>query len=145
NLGPFTTNVGLRVYDALAGVKRKERRKMLNKNEILLKEPLIKKEGLKGGGYYVEYKTDDARLTIEVIKKACEYGASALNYIEATDFIYNEENQVSGIQAMDHLSGNHIVLKGKKVINAAGPWAEKVGKKVGSTLKKTLLLSKGIH
>jgi glycerol-3-phosphate dehydrogenase len=145
NLGPLTTNVGLRMYDALAGVKRKERRSMLNKEGTLQKEPLIKKEGLKGGGYYVEYKTDDARLTIEVIKKAAEHGAAAINYLEAADFLYNEENQISGVQAIDHLTGQTVELKGKKVINAAGPWAEEVGKQTSATLGKTLLLTKGIH
>lgn len=45
---------------------------MLSKKETLAKEPLVKKEGLKGGGYYVEYRTDDARLTIEVMKRAAE-------------------------------------------------------------------------
>lgn len=67
--GAFTTSIGLRVYDFLAGVKKSERRTMLSAEETLRKEPLIKKEGLKGGGYYVEYRTDDARLTIEVAKK----------------------------------------------------------------------------
>lgn len=42
---------------------------MLSRQDTLDKEPLVKQEGLKGGGYYVEYRTDDARLTIEVMKK----------------------------------------------------------------------------
>src|SRR5699024_7207913 len=78
--GPFTTNIDVRIHGCLAGVKKEERRKMLKAKEALQKEPLIKTEGLKGGGYYVEYKTDDARLTVEVIKKAVEKGARALNY-----------------------------------------------------------------
>ena len=45
---------------------------MLSRQDTLDKEPLVKQEGLKGGGYYVEYRTDDARLTIEVMKKAAE-------------------------------------------------------------------------
>src|SRR3954467_10013941 len=77
--GKFTTSIGLRVYDFLAGVKKGERRKMLSKEETLRKEPLIKKEGLKGGGYYVEYRTDDARLTIEVMKAAVANGADVIN------------------------------------------------------------------
>src|SRR5699024_8900756 len=77
--GPFTTNIGLRVYDLLAGVKRSERRKMFNAEEALAKEPLLNAEHLKGAGYYVEYKTDDGRLTIEVLKKAVEHGAKAMN------------------------------------------------------------------
>lgn len=52
--GPFTTNIGLRVYDFLAGVKKNERRKMLSPKEALKTEPLIKEENLRGAGYYVE-------------------------------------------------------------------------------------------
>ncbi|MDP4171908.1 MAG: FAD-dependent oxidoreductase, partial [Bacillota bacterium] len=51
--GKFSTSIGLRVYDFLAGVKKAERRKMLNEKETLAREPLLKKEELQGGGYYV--------------------------------------------------------------------------------------------
>ena len=47
---------------------------------------------LLGGGYYVEYRTDDARLTIETMKKAAEKGALCLNYMKAESFIYNEKS-----------------------------------------------------
>src|SRR5690606_9295351 len=53
--GPFTTNLGLRVYDYLADVKRNERRRMLSPEAALQMEPLIRKEGLRGAGHYVEY------------------------------------------------------------------------------------------
>src|SRR5699024_9865099 len=86
--GSFTTNIGLRLYDFLAGVKKGERRKMLSPQEALEKEPLVKRNNLKGAGFYVEYKTDDARLTIDVMKKAVENGAYAVNYAKAVDFIY---------------------------------------------------------
>src|SRR5699024_3144314 len=85
--GPLSTNVGLRVYDFLAGVKKSERRKMLSKENALQKEPLLQSEDLKGAGYYVEYKTEDARLTIEVLKKAMELGANALYYVQANAII----------------------------------------------------------
>src|SRR5699024_2067820 len=100
--GPLSTNVGLRVYDFLAGVKKSEHRKMLSKENALQKEPLLQSEDLKGAGYYVEYKTDDARLTIEVLKKAMELGANALNYVQATAFIYDDDGQVNGVVAKDH-------------------------------------------
>src|SRR5699024_2960711 len=102
--GPFTTNIGLRVYDFLAGVKKGERREMLSPEEAVEKEPLIKKEQLKGAGYYVEYKTDDARLTIEVMKKAVEHGAYAVNYAQAIDYIYDTEGQINGVVVRDNIS-----------------------------------------
>ncbi len=91
--GKYSTNLGLRVYDFLAGVKRAERRYMLSTGQTIEKEPLVKTEGLLGGGMYVEYRTDDARLTIEVAKAAIERGATLLNYIKAENFLYNEQQK----------------------------------------------------
>ncbi|GLB61114.1 glycerol-3-phosphate dehydrogenase/oxidase [Cytobacillus sp. NCCP-133] len=143
--GKFSTSIGLRVYDFLAGVKKAERRSMLNPNETLAKEPLIKKEGLKGGGYYVEYRTDDARLTIEVIKAAAEKGAMPVNYLKVEKLLYDENGKVSGVEAEDQLSGKLYEIKAKKVVNAAGPWVDTIREKDGSKKGKTLRLTKGVH
>lgn len=143
--GPFTTNIGLRVYDFLAGVKKGERRKMLSAEEALEREPLIKSEGLKGAGYYVEYKTDDARLTIEVLKKAVEHGVQALNYTQAIDFIYDESGQVCGVKAKDLINGQEYHIYAKKVINAGGPWVDDLREIDHSKKGKSLHLTKGVH
>lgn len=142
--GPFTTNIGLRVYDFLAGVKRSERRKMLDREEALRREPLLKDQGLKGAGYYVEYKTDDARLTLEVMKKAVEKGALALNYAKVSNLLY-EDGKVNGVQAEDQLTGDVHDLHAKYIINAAGPWVDTIREKDQSKKGKTLQLTKGIH
>jgi glycerol-3-phosphate dehydrogenase len=142
--GKFTTNIGLRVYDFLAGVKRSERRKMLSPEETVNKEPLVKKEHLMGGGYYVEYRTDDARLTIEVMKKAVENGALAINYVKAEKFIYSDK-RVVGVSAKDLLTDAVINIHAKKVVNAAGPWVDKVRKEDYSVNNKRLRLTKGVH
>lgn len=101
--GSFSTSIGLRVYDFLAGVKKAERRMMLNREETLQKEPLLKREGLKGGGYYVEYRTDDARLTIEVMKRAVKEGAIAVNYTKAEQLLY-EDGNICGVMAHDRIA-----------------------------------------
>ncbi|KYG33880.1 glycerol-3-phosphate dehydrogenase/oxidase [Alkalihalobacillus trypoxylicola] len=144
NFGKFTTSLGLRVYDFLAGVKKKERRKMLSINETLQKEPLVKKEGLKGGGYYVEYRTDDARLTIEVLKEAIRFGALAANYAKVEGLLY-EEGRVKGVVVRDLLTGEKIEIFAKKVINAAGPWVDQIRELDHSKKGKQLKLSKGVH
>ncbi|MGW9963641.1 glycerol-3-phosphate dehydrogenase/oxidase [Staphylococcus hominis] len=143
--GKFTTNIGLTMYDRLAGVKRHERKKMLSKQTTLNKEPLVKKDGLKGGGYYVEYRTDDARLTIEVMKRAAEKGAEVINHTKSTDFVYDAKNKVSGIKVKDMLTGEEYQINAKKVINAAGPWVDEVRKKDYTRNNKQLRLTKGVH
>ena len=143
--GKFTTNIGLTMYDRLAGVKRHERKKMLSKQATLNKEPLVKKDGLKGGGYYVEYRTDDARLTIEVMKRAAEKGAEVINHTKSTDFVYDAKNKVRGIKVKDMLTGEEYQINAKKVINAAGPWVDEVRKKDYTRNNKQLRLTKGVH
>jgi glycerol-3-phosphate dehydrogenase len=140
----FSTSIGLRVYDYLAGVKKNERRKMLSASETLEKEPLIKEKGLKGGGYYVEYRTDDARLTIEVLKKAAAHSAIAINYVKAEQFIY-ENKKVKGILAKDVLTGETFEIHSEKVVNASGPWVDEVRKKDYSMNNKKLRHTKGVH
>ncbi|EMA6344519.1 glycerol-3-phosphate dehydrogenase/oxidase [Bacillus cytotoxicus] len=142
--GAFTTSIGLRVYDFLAGVKRSERRKMFSREETMKKEPLVKQEGLKGGGYYVEYRTDDARLTIEVMKEAIEHGAKAVNYAKVDGFLY-KDGKVCGVRVIDLLDGSVYEVYGKKIVNAAGPWVDTLREKDNSKKGKVLQLSKGVH
>ncbi|WP_026584238.1 glycerol-3-phosphate dehydrogenase/oxidase [Bacillus sp. J33] len=143
--GKFSTSIGLRVYDFLAGVKKSERRSMLTPRETLAKEPLVKKDGLKGGGYYVEYRTDDARLTIEVMKAAADNGALPVNYLKVEKLLYDSNGKVSGVAAIDQLSGKQHEIMAKKVVNAAGPWVDSIREKDGSKNGKTLRLTKGVH
>lgn len=143
--GPFMTSIGIWLYDILAGVKKSERRKMLSPEEALRREPLIKKDGLLGGGYYVEYRTDDARLTIEVLKKAVQLGAAAVNYAKVTELVYDGNGKVTGAKVRDMLSGREHTVKARIVVNATGPWVDTLREKDQSKKGKTVRLTKGVH
>ncbi|MDV6378775.1 FAD-dependent oxidoreductase [Sporosarcina sp. GW1-11] len=142
--GKFSSSIGLRVYDMLAGVKKSERKSMLTKMETLQAEPKFNPVGLLGAGKFVEYRSDDARLTIEVIKEAARYGASVLNYTKVTDFMY-QDGKVAGVLTSDQLTGKLGVIRAKKVVNAAGPWVNEVRVKDEAPDKKQLHLTKGVH
>ncbi|KXZ23957.1 glycerol-3-phosphate dehydrogenase [Bacillus nakamurai] len=142
--GSFSTSIGLRVYDFLAGVKKSERRSMLSAKETLQKEPLVKKDGLKGGGYYVEYRTDDARLTIEVMKEAVKFGAEPVNYSKVKELLY-EKGKVVGVLIEDMLTGKEYKIYAKKIVNATGPWVDQLREKDHSKNGKHLQHTKGVH
>lgn len=142
--GYFSTSVGIRIYDFLAGVKKKERRRMLSADEMIQLEPLIKRDGLIGAGYYVEYRTDDARLTIEVMKAAFDYGALPINYTKVQSLMY-EHGKVIGVMVKDELSGDCYEIYSKHVVNAAGPWVDFIREFDRSKKGKILKLSKGAH
>ncbi len=145
NLGEFTTSIALYVYDFLAGVKKEEHRRMLSRKETLKKEPLIDSELLKSGAVYYEYKTDDARLTIEVMKKAVQLGAKAINYTNVENFIYNKNKKVTGVQINDTIGNENYTISGKYIVNATGVWVDKMRKKDNSLTGKRLHITKGVH
>ncbi|SIS39782.1 homodimeric glycerol 3-phosphate dehydrogenase (quinone) [Zobellia uliginosa] len=142
--GKWLTSIGLKVYDILAQVTGDDKRQMLEKKEALKLEPLLPKKILKGAGYYAEYRTDDARLTIENIKSSLLFGAQALNYAAVEDFIYEDE-KVAGVQVKDGVSGATFNIKSKYVISAAGPWVDELRSTNNSKKGKQLHLTKGVH
>jgi len=142
--GRLATSLGLKVYDLLAGVKGDDRRRMLSKKATMQKEPMVRTDVLLGGGYYAEYRTDDARLTIENIKTAVDHGAVCLNYAKAQDFIY-KDGKVVGVHCKDLRADTDFSISSEYVVSAAGPWVDKLRKIDSSLQGKHLFLSKGVH
>ena len=110
--------------------------------EAAKEEPMLTKEGLLGAGVYYEYRTDDARLTIEVLKTAVNYGAHAFNYIEVNNFI-ESDGQIAGVKATDLINGTSYSFRANYVVNATGPWVDQLRKNNAEKLDKHLCLTKG--
>lgn len=145
SLGKLPASAGLLIYDLLAGVKRDERRKILNKHETLKAEPLLASDKLVAGGIYFEYRTDDSRLTIEIAKSAFSKGALLLNYAEGKNFISNNSKKITGIKVLDKISNSEFEVRAKLIVNACGPWVDLLRKKDNSLKGKRLQLTKGVH
>ncbi|MEM1358101.1 MAG: FAD-dependent oxidoreductase, partial [Bacteroidota bacterium] len=145
SLGKLSTSMALWVYDFLADVEGDDKRVMLTKEETVEYEPLVRTDILKGGGFYAEYRTDDARLTIENIKTAEKHGATAINYVEATDFTYDNAGKIDGVIAKDSFSGESLTIKTKHVISCTGPWVDDLRKVDKSMTNRGVFLSKGVH
>lgn len=142
--GKVGTSFGLWLYDFLASVTGTDRRRMLSKQKTLNEEPLLRNDGLLGSGLYAEYRTDDARLTIEVVKTAIRHGAVCLNYVEAENFTENK-GKISGANCLDHANGERFGIAANLTVSAAGPWVDGLRKKDNSLTGKRLFLSKGAH
>lgn len=143
-LGYWLTSIGLKIYDWLAGVTANDQRKMLTKSQTLKFEPLLRADEVKGGAIYAEYRTDDARLTIEIAKAAAAHDAVIGNYVTVEDFVY-EGNSIVGVKATDTLSGTKFSVAAHVVVNAAGPWVDNLRTRDGSRSGKQLHLTKGVH
>lgn len=142
--GMLKLRAGLTVYDMFAGAPRQRRHKMLGKDDLLKIEPHLNPDGLKGCGYYYDFLTDDARLTIETIKAGVEAGGDVANYMQAVDFVY-ANGRIAGAVLQDTLTGEQGEVRARQVINCAGPWVDKVRFLESGVSGRRLRPTKGVH
>lgn len=140
----WMASLGTLVYDFLAGVKKHERRQVLNKTNTLAAEPLLNGAAVTGGIRYYEYRTDDARLTMALACTAKAQGAEILTYTKVVKLLY-EAGEIVGVKVIDRFTDKEYIFKAEEVINAAGPWVDSIDEQDENIRKNKLVLTKGVH
>ena len=141
--GPFY-GIGLKLYDLLAGKLGLGPSQLLSKAETLRQLPTVEPNGLRGGVIYHDGQFDDARLAISLALTLADLGGIAINYLPVTGII-SEGGVVAGVNARDKETGQEFRLKGRAVINAAGPFIDGVRRMVDSAAKALITPSQGVH
>ena len=146
--------MGLVQYDLLAAGRKntwdKSKRipwhKAISAEEALLRQPIIRKEGLTGGSIFYDcISICPERLALAFIKTALHYGARAANHARVTAFLL-KHHRVCGVRVRDEIEKREIEVRAKLTINCAGPWADNLlsqlleGEKIAH-----LQRSEGIH
>jgi glycerol-3-phosphate dehydrogenase len=144
SLGKISGRIGMGIYEWLAGVKKEEWHQVLSVEETLQMEPLLPVKDLLGGILFYEYRTDDARLTLDVMKEAITRGAVALNHTKALSFL-REGDKLAGIVAEDKISGSTGEIRASVIVNATGPWVDQLGEQDDSRIPHRLHITKGVH
>lgn len=124
--GRIPFGILLFLYDKLAGIKN---HRYFNTASMQQQFSGINSSGLKGGMYYTDTVTDDARLVLRVIQDATEAGGIAVNYIKAESLL-KAEGRVTGIVLKNTESNEQVELRCKSVINATGAWADRLRNEV---------------
>jgi alpha-glycerophosphate oxidase len=142
----FSVKVAMDLYDRLANViGTKYENYTLTKEEVLEREPQLKSEGLQGGGVYLDFRNNDARLVIENIKRAAHDGGAMVSKVKAIGFIY-DDGKISGVKAKDVLTDEEFDIKADVVINTTGPWSDKVrGLDEKEKMTPQMRPTKGVH
>jgi len=135
---------GLLLYDILARFRNFRRHRMVDPREVWEIEPEIKSEGLRGAGIYYDSQADDTALTMLTIVSAARQGATVANYVEVMDFL-KEKAKAVGVRVRDSVSKQEFKVRGKILINAAGPWSDKIRRIEDPDCQKRCRLTKGIH
>ncbi|SEF68535.1 glycerol-3-phosphate dehydrogenase/oxidase [Marinobacterium lutimaris] len=118
---------------------------IMGPSRLKAREPVINTAATQAGVEYSDcYLYDnDARFTFNFIRSAMDYDASAANYVECQELTWTDGFWHA--RAQDLESGNTLQIKAKAVINACGPWADKINQGSGQNTRHRHLFSKGIH
>ena len=125
--GRWTFEMGLTVYDLLAF---RWDHAYYSSQDFQLLAPHISQDGLQGGFRFGDAQTDDARLTLRVIREAVADGANAINYVQAKNLI-KDGNEIKGALLTNLITGNQSESYARVVINATGAWADILRKQAG--------------
>jgi glycerol-3-phosphate dehydrogenase len=115
----------------------------ISRQECLRLFPGLESNGLTGAVIlYDAQMYSPARLALSFLRSAVRAGADAVNYTEVTRFLRSGD-RVCGVRAKDTLTGDELEVRGRVVLNAAGPWAEHVLKLgLGLQLRSPLTYSR---
>ena len=118
---------------------------LITREDILKILPDISKNKLSGGAVWYEAVVQNTeRLLLEFLLDAFKFDFTAANYVEAKEFII-QNDKVVGLKAKNHLNSEDIVINAKIIINAVGPWFNLIQESLNISNKPEIKLNKSVN
>ena len=137
--------VGVTVYERLGDVAPGDVHRNWDEATLARAEPLLDRKRFPSACVYREYLTDDARLVLATLRAAAGAGAAVASRTRVEGFLRTGE-RICGARARCGLTEEVIEVRARHVVNAAGPWAERVASMEAAPEGASRLhLSKGVH
>lgn len=131
----------MEAYDVFQHYKGGRRHTRLSKNEALEVEPGLSDE-INGAITFDEWGINPFRLCVCNALSAAGHGAHVRNHTMVTEFI-RDGGAVAGVRMKDMFTGGMSEARARIVVNAGGPWAEKIAGEAGAEVR--LRPGKGIN
>lgn len=143
--GKWLLRIGMLAYDLLSVGKELPRHRMLSREAFLEHAPGVNPDRLLGGAcYYDAQVTFAERLVMENIVAAHRHGAVLRNYSQVTG-IRVRDRRVDFVQYRDLVTGQEQKARAPVVVNAAGPWVDRVLRLADAKLPRLMGGTKGSH
>ena len=138
-------DVGLKLYDWIAGETSIFPSHFLSLKETLRRMPTLKYDGLFGSIAYADGQFNDAAYNIALMRTFWESGGDALNYLRVTGFEKDVSGKIAAAEVEDQISRQRFVIRARSFVNSSGPFADTVRDLVTPGIHRRMRLSKGSH
>ena len=135
---------GLKLYDLLAGSAGIGGSHLMGRSKALERFPMLHAKGLKAGVLYYDGQFNDARMAVSIALTAGQQGAVVANHLGVERF--NKKNgAITGALVKDSISGESWDISARVVINATGPFADRIRLMDDPGARPMLKVSTGTH
>jgi len=138
-------DVGLKLYDLIAGETSIFPSHFLSREETLRRMPTLKKDDLVGSIAYADGQFNDARYNIALVKTFWESGGDASNYLRVIGFQKDATGKIVAAEVEDQLSQKKLVIRARAFVNSTGPLADTLRDLASPGIPHRMRLSKGSH
>jgi len=138
-------DIGLKIYDWLAGSAGISPSKFISREETLRRMPQLNRDGLLGSVEYADGQFDDARYNLALVHTFMRAGGQALNHCRVTDFHRDSAGCLSGVVAVDQICDAKFNVTSRSIVNATGPASDLVRQMASPSVPERMRLSKGSH
>ena len=115
----------------------------LTARSILKRIPHLNPEGLQGGVMIWDHTTADKQLVKETIESAVKTGAKAFEHAEVLNYRYQSERKIYEVDFQ--LNGETRMCLARRLVNASGPWVDRVRAAAGEKKEDFLVPVAGSH
>jgi glycerol-3-phosphate dehydrogenase len=138
-------DIGLKLYDWVAGKANLARSGFVSRAKTLAKMPWLKPDGVFGTVVYSDGQFDDARYNLALVQSCSEAGGDAINYARLESFEKSESGKLSAAIVEDRESGKRFRIEARVFVNATGPYSDQLRLLAEPQANPRLRLSKGVH
>jgi glycerol-3-phosphate dehydrogenase len=132
--------LGAGAGDTLPATHRIPRSRIVSRDEVRARAPGAALAGLTGGVTWSDAQVESTeRLLLGFLHAAADAGAALANRVEVTA-LRREEGRIRGAVACDHEGGGTFEMRSRMVLNAAGPWSDRLSASAGISRPPTPLL-----
>ncbi|MGW6461011.1 FAD-dependent oxidoreductase [Streptomyces sp. NPDC055078] len=106
--------------------------------------PELRTENLKAVAVYGDDQMNDSRMALMTVRAAAWAGATVLNHAEVTGLRFTR-GRVTGAELTDRTDGTEFGVSARLVLNATGPWVDRLRRMEDQGADPSIRLSKGAH